>query len=174
MNFQAISNSSVEPDSKPWESWKIKLLPWYVIWCSISCRPLCYLCMWMLHPCIISWFTSSDGTKWIIDCSTWLPARNHSQRMHEIQTDSPSLSYMMDFVPFATPQTFSRMVVLPALALPMTRMRKCGHRYRFLSIRTCASSAPMCKPRIRNVESHNVKEGAPVVAAMTDVVLGSR
>jgi len=51
-----------------------------------------------------------------------------SQRKHKIPTDLPSLSYMMDFVPFATPQTFSRMVVLPALALPMTRMRKCGHR----------------------------------------------
>ena len=48
MNPQEISNSSVEPDSKPWESWKIKLLPGYVIWCSISCRPLCYHCTWMV------------------------------------------------------------------------------------------------------------------------------
>ena len=40
----------------------------------------------------------------------------------ESQTELPSLLYMMGFVPFATPQTFSRMVVLPALALPMTRM----------------------------------------------------
>jgi hypothetical protein len=40
----------------------------------------------------------------------------------ESQTDSPSLLYMMGIVPFATPQTFSRMVVLPALALPMRRM----------------------------------------------------
>ena len=44
MNFQAISNSSAEPDSKPRESWKIKLLPGYVISSSISCRPLC--CHW--------------------------------------------------------------------------------------------------------------------------------
>ena len=40
----------------------------------------------------------------------------------------PSLPYMIGFISFATPQTFSRMVVLPALALPMMRMRKCGHR----------------------------------------------
>ena len=40
MNFQAMSNSSVAPDSKPWESWKIKLLLGYVIWCSMSCIPL--------------------------------------------------------------------------------------------------------------------------------------
>ena len=48
MNFQAISISTFEPDSKPWESWKIKLLPRYVIWCSISCRPLYYHCMWII------------------------------------------------------------------------------------------------------------------------------
>ena len=42
MNFQTISSSSTEPASKPLESWKIKLLPGYVIWCSISCRPLCH------------------------------------------------------------------------------------------------------------------------------------
>ena len=93
----------------------------------------------------------------------------------EIQTDLPSLSYMMDFVPFATPQTFSRMVVLPALALPMTRMQKYGHRYCSLSIWTCVSSvSDTCQSRISNAESHKLKEGAPVVAAMTDVVLGSR
>ncbi len=54
-----------------------------------------------------------------------------TQQSNEAQThwtDLPSLSYMMGFTPFATPQTFSRTVVLPALALPMTRMRKCGHR----------------------------------------------
>ena len=32
----------------------------------------------------------------------------------------------------------------------------------------------MCQSRISNAESHKLKEGAPVVAAMTDVVLGSR
>ena len=37
------------------------------------------------------------------------------------------------YVPFATPQTFSRIVVFPAFALPITRMRKCGHLYRSLS-----------------------------------------
>ena len=31
---------------------------------------------------------------------------------------------MIGLVPCATPQTFSRMVVFPALALPMTRIRK--------------------------------------------------
>ena len=40
---------------------------------------------------------------------------------------------MMGLVPFATPQTFSRIVVFPAFALPITRMRKCGHLYRSLS-----------------------------------------
>ena len=76
MNFQAISNSSVEPDSKPWESWKVKLLPGYVIWCSILCRPLCYHCFWWVDPYDIIWLTSSDGIKWITDCSSQLPARN--------------------------------------------------------------------------------------------------
>ena len=54
-----------------------------------------------------------------------------TQQSNEAQThwtDLPSSSYIMGFAPFATPQTFSMMVVLPALALPMTRMRKCGHR----------------------------------------------
>ena len=41
----------------------------------------------------------------------------------------PCLSYMMVLVPCATAQTFSRMVVLPELALPMTRIRKWGHSY---------------------------------------------
>jgi len=52
---------------------------------------------------------------------------------------------MMGLVPFATPQTFSRIVVLPALALPMTRIRKYGHRYRSLSTLTCvpSESAPV-------------------------------
>jgi len=36
----------------------------------------------------------------------------------------PFLSYMMGFTPSATPQIFRRIVVLPALALPMIRMRK--------------------------------------------------
>ena len=40
MKSQTASISSFAPDSKPWESWKIKLLPSYVIWCSISCMPL--------------------------------------------------------------------------------------------------------------------------------------
>ena len=76
MNLQAIFNSSVEPDSKPWESWKIKLLPGYVIWCPISCRPLCYHCVWLGCPCVIIWLTSSDGIKWITDCLSWLPEKS--------------------------------------------------------------------------------------------------
>jgi hypothetical protein len=47
----------------------------------------------------------------------------------------------MGVVPFATPQTFSRIVVLPALARPMTRMRKYGHLYRSLRILTSSRSA---------------------------------
>ena len=47
---------------------------------------------------------------------------------------------MMGFVPCATPQTFSRIVVLPALALPMIRMRKWGHRYRSWSTAKAAVS----------------------------------
>ena len=49
----------------------------------------------------------------------------------------PFLSCIMTgVVPFSTPQTFSRMVDLPALALPITRMRKWGHLYWFLSFAT--------------------------------------
>src|SRR6266550_4823001 len=66
--------------------------------------------------------------------------RLSNQRKNKIQTHLPSLSYMMGCVPFATPQTFSRMVVLPANALPMTRMRNCGHLYRSRSIAICSSS----------------------------------
>ena len=40
MKSQTTSISSFAPDSKPAESWKIKLLPLYVIWSSISCMPL--------------------------------------------------------------------------------------------------------------------------------------
>ena len=63
------------------------------------------------------------------------------QRRYKTQTDLPSLSYMMGFVPFPTWQTFSRMVVFPAWALPMIRIRKCGHRYCSLSSLTCAISS---------------------------------
>ncbi len=45
-------------------------------------------------------------------------------------------SKMMGLVPWATPQTFSRMVVFPALALPMTRIRKQGHSHCSLRILT--------------------------------------
>ena len=45
MKSQTTSISSFAPDSKPCESWKIKLLPSYVIWCSISCMPL-----WQFNP----------------------------------------------------------------------------------------------------------------------------
>src|SRR6266550_6960854 len=39
----------------------------------------------------------------------------------------------MRAAPFGTPQTFSRIVVLPAFALPMIRIRKQGHLARSLS-----------------------------------------
>ena len=86
MNFQAISNSSVEPDSKPWESWKIKLLPGYVIWCSISCRPFCYhSCEW-IHSCTyycrihLKWWHQMDGRLLkLITCNG-----PNSQRKHKL------------------------------------------------------------------------------------------
>ena len=40
MKSQTASISSPAPASNPWESWKIKLLPEYVIWCSMLCIPL--------------------------------------------------------------------------------------------------------------------------------------
>ena len=128
MNFQAISSSSAEPDSKPRESWKIKLHPEYVIWCSISCRPRCYQWVHAYHIVIwrphLKWWYQMIC--WLFKLITWKKLNN--KRNLKSQTDLPSFPYMIGFVPFATPQTFSRMVVLPALALPMTRMRKCGHR----------------------------------------------
>ena len=55
-----------------------------------------------------------------------------------------SWSYtMIGFVPPATPQTFSRIVVLPALALPMTRIRKWGHLNCSLRSAMSLMSAPM-------------------------------
>ena len=50
MKSQTISISSFAPDSKPLESWKIKLLPSYVISCSISCSPL-----WHFNPISEHW-----------------------------------------------------------------------------------------------------------------------
>ena len=58
---------------------------------------------------------------------------------------------MMGFVPFSTPQTFSRIVVLPAFALPMTRMRKWGHLYRSLSIERDAASEATYELFLMNV-----------------------
>ena len=64
---------------------------------------------------------------------TWL--EQNVRKSIRLSFNSPFLScIMMGFVPFATPQTFSRIVVLPALALPMTRMRKWEHLYWSLSI----------------------------------------
>ena len=57
----------------------------------------------------------------------------------EFWLDLPCLSYMTGVVPLATAQTFSRIVVFPALALPITRIRKCGHLKR--SLRTLISSS---------------------------------
>ena len=54
-------------------------------------------------------------------------------------SSTPCSSYMMGFVPFPTPHTFSRIVVLPALALPMIRIRKQGHSYCALSIAIASS-----------------------------------
>ena len=56
MNLQTFSNSSLAPDSKPWESWKIKLLPGYVIWCSISWIPR-YNLLHLIHH-LFSWVHS--------------------------------------------------------------------------------------------------------------------
>ena len=150
MNFQAISNSSFEPDSKPWESWKTKLHPGYVIWCSISCRPLC------CYACEQAWHPYAHHLHYHLTHLNWWHQMNHrlfelitckklnGQRKHKTWTDLPSLSYMMGSVLFAIPQTFSRMVVFPALALPMTRMRKCGHKYCSLSNLTSVSSVSDC------------------------------
>ena len=63
------------------------------------------------------------------------------KKVYGLLYNLPSMSSIMGFVPFATPQTFSRMVVLPALARPMTRMRKCGHLYRSLRILISSTSA---------------------------------
>ena len=66
------------------------------------------------------------------------------EKVHGISSNLPASLYMvMGCVPFATPQTFSRMVVLPALALPMTRIRKCGHLYFSLSIAISSTGATM-------------------------------
>jgi len=47
MNFQTSSSSLLSPASNPCESWKMKLLPGYVIWSSISCMPLWILVMYV-------------------------------------------------------------------------------------------------------------------------------
>ena len=69
-----------------------------------------------------------------------------------LSSDLPSLSSTMGFVPFDTPQTFSRMVVLPALARPMTRMRKCGHLYRSrrISMSTSESTTSLILLELRH------------------------
>ena len=80
---------------------------------------------------------SMDGIKWVSQGSNSWPWRNRKwgSILGFHLCNLPFLScIMMGFVPFSTPQTFSRMVVLPALALPMTRMRKWGHLYCSLSI----------------------------------------
>ena len=63
-------------------------------------------------------------------------------------SSTPCSSNMMGLVPCATPQTFSRMVVFPALALPMTRMRKWGQRYWSLSIAMDSASTSIAKCHI--------------------------
>lgn len=55
----------------------------------------------------------------------------------------------MRVVPFATPQTFSRIVVLPAFARPMIRIRKLGHLARSLS----KAAIPLSATSVGSVES---------------------
>ena len=70
-----------------------------------------------------------------------------------LSSNLPFLSYtMMGSVPFATAQTFSRMVVLPALALPMTRMQKRGHLY--CSLSCVISFAFISAQALSNSEGH--------------------
>ena len=138
MKFQTVSISLLPPASKPWESWKIKSLPGYVIWCSILWMPL-----WNGQLHINGWsisytmqLTSSEGFK----CgdkegnngilSSFFICLGSLILELEPFIFTPCSSYMMVLVPWATWQTFSRMVVLPALALPMTSIRKWGHAYR--------------------------------------------
>ena len=136
MKSQTTSISSFAPDSKPCESWKIKLLPSYVIWCSITCMPL-----WQFNvireyihgkPLThLNWWYQMSFRRFQV----FTYKEQNIRKYTVLSSNLPSLSYMMmGCVPFATPQTFSRMVVLPALALPMTRMQKWGHLYWSLSI----------------------------------------
>ena len=77
MKSQTTCISSFAPDSKPCESWKIKLLPSYVIWCSISCKALWWPNAIREHMYIVNhWFTSTDGIKWVSEGSSCLPRRN--------------------------------------------------------------------------------------------------
>ena len=141
MKSQTISISSFAPDSKPCESWKIKLLPSYVISCSISCSPL-----WHFNPTSGHWAHQCTALTYLNRWCQMGATRFHFSTYKEqnirnhisgLSFNLPFLSCIMTgFVPFSTPQTFSRMVVLPALALPMTRMRKWGHLYWSLSIAT--------------------------------------
>ena len=142
MNSQAMSNSSVAPDSKPWESWKMKLLPSYVIWCSILCTLLWNLPHYYISGqwYLIIWLTNIEGIKCDSESASCLPTRWWTCEIEGLWFSLPFSSYMIGFVPCCTPQTFSRMVVLPALALPMTRIRKWGHLYRSLSITVCGIS----------------------------------
>ena len=66
MKSQTISISSFAPDSKPCESWNIKLLPSYVMPCSISCSPL-----WHFNPI---------SEHWAHQC-TWLTCLNRWYQM---------------------------------------------------------------------------------------------
>ena len=59
----------------------------------------------------------------------------------------------MGFVPLDTPQTFSRIVVLPALALPMTRMRKWGHLYSSLSFAISSTSGSVNQSNFGGVQT---------------------
>jgi len=66
---------------------------------------------------------------------------------------------MMGIVPLATPQTFSRIVVLPALALPITRTRKCGQL-------NCSLSASIYPSWVPDMHQSNVDVKSPVVGLL--------
>ena len=145
MNAQTTFSSSLAPASKPWESWKMKLLPRNVIWCSMSCMPL-WLFININHmssDIVPLQLTSIDGIKWVSVGSNCEPnkCRILKASIFQLSSGLPFLSYIIGLVPFSTPQTFSRMVVLPALALPMTRIRKWGHLNRFRSMVTWSAFA---------------------------------
>jgi hypothetical protein len=73
--------------------------------------------------------TCIDGVKCVtegVKCSDffWKSCIMGASRLRGALSLTPCSSYITGLVPWSTPQTFSRMVVLPAFALPMIRIRK--------------------------------------------------